>query len=114
MSNFKVALVWLTIVWTFAAFGEEFVYRGYVLNRMAEAAGGGPRTWPLAVVATAILFGIGHYYQGLTGIIDTAISALVFGGLYIWSDRNLWLPILTHGLTDTIAIMAIYLGVISV
>jgi hypothetical protein len=53
-----VALVWLAIVWTFAAFGEEFVYRGYVLNRIAESAGarvaacsyrvgGAVRDWPL-------------------------------------------------------------------
>ena len=114
VGNPGVALGWLVIVWTFAAFGEEFVYRGYVLNRMAEAAGGGSRAWPLAVIATAVLFGIGHYYQGPTGMIDTGFSALVFGGLYLWSGRNLWLPILAHGLSDTIAIGLIYAGLIAV
>src|SRR5262245_43272021 len=61
-------------------------------SRAAEALGGRPRAFWTAVVVTAALFAIGHYYQGPTGIVDTGISALVFGGLYVWSGRNLWLP----------------------
>ncbi len=112
--DIQITLIWLAIAWTFAAFGEEFVYRGYVLNRMAETLGGTPMSFWMAVVGTAMLFGIGHYYQGPTGMIDTGISALVFGALYVWSGRNLWLPILTHGLTDTIAIVLIFFGLVQV
>jgi membrane protease YdiL (CAAX protease family) len=114
VGNVGIALVWLAIAWTIAAFGEEFVYRGYVLNRVADSLGGGSRAMLAAVAATALLFGIGHYYQGPTGMADTGISGLVFGGLYVWSGRNLWLPILAHGLADTIAIVVIFLGLIDV
>jgi membrane protease YdiL (CAAX protease family) len=114
VGNVGVTSVWLAIAWTFAAFGEEFVYRGYVLNRIADALGSGSRALGIAMVATSVLFGIGHSYQGATGMIDTTISGLVFGGLYVWSGRNLWLPILTHGLADTIAIVLIFLGLITV
>jgi hypothetical protein len=31
--NVSVALRWLLVVWTFAAFGEEISYRGYLLTR---------------------------------------------------------------------------------
>jgi len=34
-----VALQWLGIVWTFAAFGEEIGYRGYLLTRASDAFG---------------------------------------------------------------------------
>ena len=34
-----VALRWLLIVWTFAAFGEEIGYRGYLVTRAADAGG---------------------------------------------------------------------------
>jgi len=34
--NIKMALVALLLVWTFAAFGEEIVYRGYLLTRAAD------------------------------------------------------------------------------
>jgi membrane protease YdiL (CAAX protease family) len=114
IGNIGVTAAWIAIAWTFAAFGEEFVYRGYILNRIAEVLGGRPGAFWTAVVLTAALFGVGHYYQGLTGIVDTSISALVFGGLYVWSGRNLWLPILAHGLTDTIAFVALFFGLVDV
>src|ERR1039458_666223 len=34
-----VALRWLLIVWTFAAFGEEIGYRAYLVTRAADAGG---------------------------------------------------------------------------
>jgi membrane protease YdiL (CAAX protease family) len=101
VGNLKLALVALAIVWTFAAFGEEFVYRGYILTRMADAAGRLPRAWAFSVLGSAVLFGIGHYYQGPTGMVDSGVTGVVLGALYVRSGGNLWVPILTHGLTDT-------------
>jgi hypothetical protein len=44
-----VAIRWLVIVWTFAAFGEEIGYRGYLLTRQMSAADPklhtGPASW---------------------------------------------------------------------
>ena len=34
--NMKIALLALLVVWTFAAFGEEIAYRGYLLTRAAD------------------------------------------------------------------------------
>ena len=34
--NAKMALLALLLVWTFAAFGEELAYRGYLLTRVAD------------------------------------------------------------------------------
>src|SRR4051794_18987101 len=34
--NVKIAFVALLLVWTFAAFGEEIAYRGYLLTRAAD------------------------------------------------------------------------------
>jgi len=34
--NAQMALQWLAIVWVLAAFGEELVYRGYLMNRIAD------------------------------------------------------------------------------
>jgi len=34
--NIKIAFVALLLVWTFAAFGEEIAYRGYLLTRAAD------------------------------------------------------------------------------
>jgi membrane protease YdiL (CAAX protease family) len=36
IGNIKIALVALLLVWTFAAFGEEIAYRGYLVTRAAD------------------------------------------------------------------------------
>ena len=105
-----IALKWLGIVWTFAAFGEEIGYRGYLINRAADAAGGAKIGYWLGVVAVAILFGYGHYYKGPAGIIDSGMAGLILGIAYLVSGRNLWACILAHGLIDTVGVVAVFFG----
>jgi hypothetical protein len=108
--DWRTALMYFGIVWTFAAFGEEIGYRGYLLNRAADA-GGRTRvaTW-IAVVVTAILFGYGHYYKGPSGIVDSGMAGLILGGAYLISGRCLWTTILAHGFIDTFGIVCVYFG----
>jgi membrane protease YdiL (CAAX protease family) len=110
VGNLKFALLALVLVWTFAAFAEEFVYRGYILTRMADIGGGSTRAWAFSVLGGAILFAIGHYYQGPTGVVDSGVTGLVLGTLYVRSGRNLWTTILTHGLTDTLGVAVVFTG----
>jgi len=105
-----VALRWLGIVWTFAAFGEEIGYRGYLVNRAAETGGGSRFSYWLGVVGVAVLFGYGHYYKGPAGIIDSGIAGLILGAAYLLSGRNLWACILAHGLIDTVGVVALFFG----
>ena len=39
--NVIVLAGWLAVVWTVAAFGEEMVFRGYLMNRISDLVGGG-------------------------------------------------------------------------
>jgi len=102
----------LALVWTLAAFGEEMAYRGYVLERAAALGRHSPAAYVVALVVVSLLFGLGHFYQGPAGVIGSTVSGLCFGGLYLGSGRNLWLPILAHGLTDTIALGLVYFGLV--
>ena len=113
--NVRLFLVYTGVSWTLAGFGEEFVYRGYLLNRIAQllSRGGGlgaRGAWIAALGATTVLFGLGHVYQGASGVIDTGLAGLVFGVLYILGSRNLWAPIIAHGVADTTAFALLYLG----
>src|SRR2546425_8670806 len=81
--NIHFLLVSLTVAWTLAAFGEEFVYRGYLLTRIARVLGDPPRAWLAALVVTSILFGVGHAYQGLSGMITAGGGGVVFWGLFL-------------------------------
>lgn len=108
--NTKAALVALLLVWTFAAFGEEIGYRGYLLTRAAEVGGRTAATYWIGIVVVAILFGYGHYYKGPAGILDSGVAGLVLGAAYMLSGRNLWTCILAHGLIDTVGVTAVFFG----
>jgi CAAX protease family protein len=108
--NLGHALVALLVVWTFAAFGEEFGYRGYLLSRAADAGGESAVARWAAVVVVAILFGFGHYYKGPAGILDSGVAGLILGAAFLLSGRNLWAAVLAHGLIDTFAVVAVYFG----
>jgi membrane protease YdiL (CAAX protease family) len=105
-----VALRWLFIVWTFAAFGEEISYRGYLVTRAADVGGRSKAAYWVAVLIVSVLFGYGHYYKGASGIVDSGMAGLVLGTAYLLSGRNLWVCILAHGFIDTVGVVALFFG----
>lgn len=105
-----VALRWLLLVWTFAACGEEIGYRGYLLNRAAEAGGSSKAAYWAGVIAVSVLFGYGHFYKGPAGILDSGMAGLILGTTYVLSGRNLWACVLAHGFIDTVGVTAVFLG----
>jgi membrane protease YdiL (CAAX protease family) len=108
--HWMVALRWLLIVWTFAAFGEEISYRGYLVTRAADVGGRSKIAYWIAVLIVSVLFGYGHYYKGPAGILDSGMAGLVLGSAYLLSGRNLWVCILAHGFIDTFGVMALFFG----
>jgi hypothetical protein len=112
VGNLPATLGMLALVWTLAAFGEEMAYRGYVLERAAALGHGSGTAYLVAMVLVSALFGLGHFYQGVAGVVGSTFSGLFFGTLYLAGARNLWLPILAHGFSDTIAMALIYLGLV--
>ena len=57
--NVKVAFLAVLLVWTFAAFGEEIAYRGYLLTRAADIGRRSTIAYWLGIVHVSILFGYG-------------------------------------------------------
>jgi hypothetical protein len=109
-SGWRQALAGLLIVWTFASFGEELSYRGYLLTRAADVFGRSNLAYWAAMIVVSVLFGFGHYYKGPSGVLDSTYSGLVLGGALLLSGRNLWTPILAHGIADTVAVFAVFIG----
>jgi len=100
----------LLIVWTFAAFGEEVVYRGYLMIRAADLGMRSNAAYCAAMIFVSVLFGFGHYYKGLAGVADSTVAGLILGAAYLLSGRNLWTTILAHGFIDTSAVVFEYFG----
>lgn len=111
--NLPVLIVSLILTWTEAAFIEEMFFRGYLFNRLTDLFGRKRLGILSALVAQAVLFALGHTYQGVSGVLDTALAGLLIGILYLRGRGNLWLPILTHGIIDTIGFLLIFLGWVS-
>jgi hypothetical protein len=108
--NLKNALLALLIVWSFAAFGEEIAYRGYLLTRCADIGNGSTAAYWIGIVVVSILFGYGHYYKGPSGIVDSGVAGLILGAAYMLSGRNLWASVLAHGFIDTCAVFVVFFG----
>ena len=108
--NASMLIFWLLLSWLLGGFGEELAYRGYLLNRIADLAPQRVAGPSLAILGSAILFGVSHMSQGPSGVISNFLGGLVYGILYISAGWNLWVPILAHGLEDTIGFILIFLG----
>jgi membrane protease YdiL (CAAX protease family) len=104
-------LVWIAIVaWGSAAFGEELLWRGFLMDRLARLPGLSGRTAAVLVIQ-AVLFGLPHLYQGWSGVIVTGTVGLILGWMRIRTRGNLWPLIIAHGLVDTIMLSAGYVDV---
>jgi hypothetical protein len=66
----------------------------------------------LSLGTMALLFGLGHAYQGITGVVEAALCGVLYGALYLASGRNLWLPIMVHGVENTTSFVLIYMGLL--
>jgi membrane protease YdiL (CAAX protease family) len=106
----RLLLLLLAGSWTLAAFGEELVWRGYIFNRVADLVGGRRAGLRAALLLTSAAFGLAHADQGMTGIIENTIDGALLGWLYLASGRNLWMPIVAHGVTDTADSLLLFLG----
>jgi hypothetical protein len=100
----------LALTWTEAAFIEEMFFRGYFYNRLTDLFGRKRIGIVAALLVSSLVFGAAHIYQGVTGVLDTFLAGLVLCGLYLFSGKNLWLPILTHGMVDTVGFVLFYFG----
>jgi membrane protease YdiL (CAAX protease family) len=109
-SDTRAFRIWLVQAWTLAAFGEEMVFRGYLIRRLLELAGESPAGRAAAVVVSSTLFGLAHAYQGWAGVIATGTIGALLSCLYLMTRRNLWPVIICHGLVDTVALSLIYAG----
>jgi membrane protease YdiL (CAAX protease family) len=109
--NFAGLVMMLAVAWAVGAFGEELL-RGVLLNALADLLrphAGSRLAWAVAILVTSIAFGAGHAYYGVAGAVIAGFLAAGFGLVYLIARRNLWAPILTHGLFDTVGFIALYL-----
>lgn len=87
-----------------AGVGEELLFRGWMLNWMAQA-GGEPTIHHViaAVIGSSIIFGLVHPMTKLYIVIAT-IMGIYFAVLLVWTE-NLLIPIAAHAAYDAVQML---------
>ena len=79
-------------------FAEEVVVVGYLITRLRQLGLSQNR----AILASSVLRGLYHLYQGFGAGLGNLVMGLVFG--YTWCRTGrLWPLVIAHGLIDTVA-----------
>jgi len=79
---------------------KEELQRAFILRRFIQQLGGAAT----GLVAWSLVFGAGHYAQGLEGVCAASILGFIFGILYLVRG-NLILPITAHAVYNTLALI---------
>ena len=110
----KLTNLVITIVaaWIIGGFYEEIIFRGFIQTTIREWFVKSRHSFWLAGLLTSILFGLYHWQQGIFGIISSFLGGLLWT-LLLWRYKgNLWYPIISHAIYDTIALSMIYFGMV--
>lgn len=117
MSNYdylkdNIWMLFLTLggVYIVASFGEEVIYRAFLINRICELGISGKKGKTIVVMISAIVFGFAHYSWGPMGIVQTTFMGLALGLSYIYLNKKIWVLILAHAYMDTILMLQLYFG----
>ena len=107
--NLPTLILNIILMWVTAGFIEEFMWRGYLLNRLIALIGRPTKSAGLlAIVLSAVIFGLCHSYQGSVGMIKTGAIGLVFGFAFLAVKRRLWPLMLAHALIDSFDFISHY------
>jgi membrane protease YdiL (CAAX protease family) len=86
-----------------AGFVEEVIYRGYLQRQL----GAWTRSIALGLIASALLFGLSHGYEGPSRMIVIAIYGAMFGVVAVWR-KSLRPGMISHAMFDTAQLLILY------
>jgi membrane protease YdiL (CAAX protease family) len=88
------------------AVSEEIIFRGYLILRLRGVTGS---TFG-SVLLSALIFSLGHGYEGSAGVVTVGFMGLFFALVYLWRG-SLVAPVVIHFLQDfTGIVLAPFLG----
>jgi membrane protease YdiL (CAAX protease family) len=96
LAEFALASVLVAVV----ALTEESIFRGYLILRFRNVFA----SPAIAVVLSAVIFSLGHGYEGTAGVITVGVMGFIFALVYVWR-RSLVAPMVMHFLQDFLSIV---------
>ena len=109
-NNLGMFLLSLLGVYIVSSFGEEVIYRAFLITRISQMGSNSRNSRIIAIIISSIIFGLVHYSWGPMGIVQTTFMGLALGICYIVMKRRLWILILAHAYMDTLLLTQIYMA----
>lgn len=100
---FQMGLAFVLVV--VVAIAEETIFRGYLMLRIMSLRLGRVA----AVIASSLIFSLGHGYEGSAGVITVGVTGAVLAVIYLWRE-SLIAPIVIHFLQNLAAILLLPLA----
>jgi len=98
------------VSWTTAGLGEELIYRSFFLGQFVSVFENVKNKWILSLIISSLIFGLGHFNNGIDAIIGTTVNGFIIGLVYLKTDRNIWAAYVTHAVANTVGFLIIYSG----
>ena len=100
-SNITDLPIWIAIAFLKGGFVEE-LWRIFALTRFERRFGKAGLVF--ALIASSIVFGFGHLYQGTGAVITNAIEGLLYALVYL-RKRSAWEAVFAHAMFDLIGVI---------
>ncbi|MDW3191553.1 MAG: type II CAAX endopeptidase family protein [Cytophagales bacterium] len=107
--NSLALTIWLLIAWLSGGFGEEMIFRGYLIGRISPLFHNETVGFAIAITFQAVIFGLGHAYAGWGTALMSMTNAFLLGLFLILVKRSIWPLIIVHGIWDTLGVLNFYL-----
>jgi membrane protease YdiL (CAAX protease family) len=97
-ADIALAVVLVIVV----AISEEIIFRGYLIRRLSAAT----QNCAVGLILAAIIFSMGHGYEGTAGMATVGMMGIFFALVYLWR-KSLVAAITMHFLQDFISIVLV-------
>lgn len=106
--DLPTTIFWLLLVWITAGFGEEIIFRGYLMRQFVKFFGDSRVGLVINILVISLFFGYMHKQQGITGQIVAASTGALLCIIFYLRKYDLWFNIMVHGFFNTLGILSFY------
>lgn len=108
--DLPTTLTWLVIIWITAAFGEEIIFRGFLMRQFVKFFGENKISLVMNILICCSFFGFMHWQQGITGQLVAGFTGATLAVIFYLRKYDLWFNIMVHGFFNTLGIFSFYFG----
>ena len=108
--NVALLIYGVIAAWTTIAFGEEMLFRAFLINKFEELFSSSRFATTFAVTGSTVLFGLAHFAEGPLGFFSNGAFGLLLALIYLRTGKNLWVTVIAHALANTLRFVLIFYG----